>query len=77
MEIEQGAFQKAIQTAKGNPKTLDLSHSRSATDPPFSAEEWKILIPFITNNPNLEKLRLDCKLVIIHSNNLPRLYHGR
>ena len=65
------AIQKAIQKVEVNPKKLDLS--RSITDPPFSDQEWKILIPFITKNPNLMELRLNCKYIGIKNNNLYRL----
>ena len=59
MEIHQEHLQKFIQSVKESRFELDLS--RSVTDPPFSAEEWKVLIPFITNNFNLEQLDLNCK----------------
>ena len=56
---QEPLLQKAIQRAMENREKLVLS--RSVTDPPFSTEEWKTLIPFITNNPNLKLLDLSCK----------------
>ena len=61
MEIHQNHLQKAIQKAKESSKELYLS--RSITDPLFSTKEWKTLIPFIANNPNIEELLLNCKYI--------------
>ena len=63
MEIHQEHLEKAVQRVKESREKLDLS--RSVTDPPFSAEEWKSFIPFITNIPSLRELRLNCKNVDI------------
>ena len=68
MEAQQESLKQAVIEKA---KKLDLSCS--FTDPPFSDQEWKILIPFITNNPNLRELRLNCKCIDIKSNNLYRL----
>ena len=65
---QEEPLQKAIQKAKDNPEKLDLS--RSVSDPLFSAQQWKTLIPFITNNDNLRELRLNRKHIGIKDNNL-------
>ena len=68
MEIHQNDLQKAIQKAKESSKELYLS--RSITDPLFSTEEWKTLIPFITNNTNLKALAINCNQLEFEGSNL-------